>query len=216
MNSIKIGVAYDHVLIRNGIARVLKDLGFEISFQCGNETELFEMLQQGRPDIIFVIVNIQTSDNFHTIQELSSQYPDVGVVALSMQDDDKAIIRMLAGGVKGYILKDSDLPELKHVIECIGHKGIHYKEPDFTRLIKYIKEHNLKKGRLDDDLLTNKEIEFLKYLATELTYKEIAIKMFVSPRTIESFRNTLCEKLDIKTRIGLVLYAIQKGIVSIN
>ncbi|MBL7697135.1 MAG: response regulator transcription factor [Chitinophagaceae bacterium] len=216
MNTLKIAVAHDHILIRSGIANVLHSLGYEISFQAGTKEELFEQLAIEQPDIIFVVANIQSADSFQTIQDLAFHYPDIGVIALSMQDDDNAIIRMLSRGIRGYILKNSDFDELKEVIESIGQKGFHYKEPDYGRLVKYIRMNNLRKHRMEEELLTEREISFLKFLATELTYKEIAAKMFVSARTIDGYRNAICDKLKIKTRIGLVLFAIQKGIICIN
>jgi two-component system, NarL family, invasion response regulator UvrY len=213
---IKVSVVHDHVLIRSGIVKIMDELGYEVLFECANEHELFEELKIYEPDIIFVVVNIQSSDNFEMINTLTFLYPQISVVALSMKDDENAIMQMIAKGIKGYLLKDADLAEVRQVIENIGRKGYHYKEPDFGRLVKYIQRYNQQRNKVKEVLLSDKEIEFLKHMATELTYKQIAQKMFVSPRTVDGFRNALCAKLKIKTRIGLLLYAVQKEIVTVN
>jgi two-component system invasion response regulator UvrY len=214
--SVKVAIVYDHILIRNGIVKVLDELGYEVIFQANNEKDLFVQLSVELPEILFVVVNIHSSDNFEMMHNVTFQYPQLKIIALSMQDDDNAIVRMLARGVKGYILKDAEMDEVRQVIANIEKKGYNYQEPDFGRLVKHIQRYNRQHNRVKEVLLSDQEIEFLKYLSTELTYKEIAAKMYVSHRTIEGFRNNLCEKLKIKTRIGLVLYAIQKAIVNVS
>jgi len=122
---------------------------------------------------------------------------------------------MLKCGAKGYILKDSEPAELKTAIEAIMDKGFYYSDLVSGKLMHAI-------NKMDDDSdnlknlvpLNDRETDFLKYTCTEFTYKEIAEKMFVSPRTIDGYRDALFEKLHVKTRVGLVMYAIKNGIVS--
>jgi two-component system, NarL family, invasion response regulator UvrY len=133
-----------------------------------------------------------------------------------MYDDENAIIRMLKNGAKGYILKDADPSELKQAINAVLTRGFYYSEMVTGKLIHSI-------GNTDDDdngstsvlKLSEREMEFLKLVCTEMTYKEIADKMYLSPRTIDGYRDALFEKLNIKTRVGLVLYAIKNGVVRI-
>jgi two-component system, NarL family, invasion response regulator UvrY len=133
-----------------------------------------------------------------------------------MYDDENAIIRMLKNGAKGYILKDSDPLELEKAILAIIEKGFYYSDLVSGRLVKAVTKNNDTEndGSLLD--LSFKEKEFLKFACTELTYKEIADKMFVSPRTIDGYRENICTKLQIKTRIGLVMFAIKHNLVAVK
>jgi two-component system, NarL family, invasion response regulator UvrY len=132
-----------------------------------------------------------------------------------MYDDENAIIRMLRNGAKGYILKDSDPSELKTALRDVSTKGFYHSDLVTGTLI-----HTL--NHLDDPenaslregyKLNEREIEVLKYMCTELTYKEIADQMHVSPRTVDGYRDSLLEKLECKSRVGLVLFAIRQGLV---
>ncbi len=131
-----------------------------------------------------------------------------------MYDDETSIIKMFKAGAKGYILKDCDPSELKAALGALAYKGFYYSEMITGKLINSINSLDDGKGMiLNSSRLNDRETEFLKLACTELTYKEIANKMFVSPRTIDSYRDALFEKLNIKTRVGLVMYAIKNGIV---
>jgi DNA-binding NarL/FixJ family response regulator len=156
-------------------------------------------------------------DGYETAQWLKKNHPSVKVLALSMYDNENAIIRMLKSGAKGYILKDSDPAELHTAIEALMKKGFHYSDQVSGKLIHAI---NMMEGE-DSGLkklvhLSDREVEFLKFTCSELTYKEIADKMSVSPRTIDGYRDALFEKLEVKTRVGLVMYAIKNGIMNFN
>jgi DNA-binding NarL/FixJ family response regulator len=134
-----------------------------------------------------------------------------------MYDDENAIIRMIKNGAKGYILKDSSPHELKNALDSVITKGFHYSDLVTGRLIHSIhqmdEEDNTTKQVLN---LNDKEIEFLKLAGTEMTYKEIAQQMHLSPRTIDGYRDQLFEKLNIKSRVGLVMFAIKKGVIQMN
>jgi len=123
---------------------------------------------------------------------------------------------MLKNGVKGYILKDSDPAELKMALESVIRKGFYYSEMVTGKLIHTINTMDVDEPRIRHVFaLNDRELEFLKLACTECTYKEIAEQMYLSPRTIDGYRDALFEKLNVKTRVGLVLYAIRNGIVAL-
>jgi DNA-binding NarL/FixJ family response regulator len=206
----------DHILLRNGLASLVKDLGYNVLFEADNGEDLITKLEaKGAPDIVLLDINMPKKDGYETALWLKRNFPDSKILALSMYDDENAIIRMLKNGARGYILKDTDPAELRSAIEAVLTKGFYYSEMVTGRLIHTI-------NTMDDDNssqnllgLNEREIEFLKLAATEMTYKEIAEKMFLSPRTIDGYRDALFEKLNIKSRVGLVLFAIKNGIVSL-
>jgi DNA-binding NarL/FixJ family response regulator len=133
-----------------------------------------------------------------------------------MYDTDNSIIRMLKNGVKGYVLKDIEPAELKMALESVMNKGFYYSEMVTGKLLHTINTLDEPEQRVGHLLrLNDRELEFLKLACTECTYKEIAEQMYLSPRTIDGYRDALFEKLTVKTRVGLVLYAIRNGIVSV-
>lgn len=131
-----------------------------------------------------------------------------------MYDDELAIIRMLKNGVRGFILKNCDPRQLTDAIHGVMIKGYYHSDLVSSKLIHAINNYDNDQSGLKNVLLLNsREIEFLKLTATELTYKEMASKMHVSFRTIDGYREALFLKLNIKSRVGLVIYAIKAGIV---
>lgn len=214
----KIALADDHVLLRNGLASLLKDIGYEVLFEADNGKMLQEKLDETNlPDIVLMDINMPKMDGYETTQWLRDHYPDIKVLALSMYDDENAIIRMIRSGARGYILKDSDPSELKQAIHALITKGFYHSELVTGKLIHSINHFDQPGNGSAKSLLglNDKEVEFLKLACTEMTYKEIAEKMFLSPRTIDGYRDILFEKLNLKSRTGLVLFAVKNGIIKV-
>jgi len=205
----------DHVLLRNGLAGLIQGLGHTVLFQADNGKDFLEKLAASAlPDIVLMDINMPEMDGFETTLWLKHNHPSVHVIALSMYDNENSIIRMLKSGAKGYILKDSDPEELKTAIDSVMTKGFHYSDLVSGKLVHAITHiDNEGYGLKSLISLNEREIEFLKNCCTELTYKEIAEKMCVSPRTVDGYRDILFEKLNVKTRVGLVMYSIKNGIV---
>lgn len=212
-----IALADDHSLLRIGLAQLVESLGNTILFEADNGKELLDKLDPvNLPDIVLMDINMPEMDGFQATQWLKTNHPGIKVLALSMYDNETSIIRMLKCGARGYILKDSEPAELKAAIHAVMEKGFYYSELVSGKLMHAI-------NKMDDESeglkslvpLNDRETDFLKYSCTELTYKEIADKMFVSPRTIDGYRDALFEKLHVKTRVGLVMYAIRNGIVTV-
>ena len=213
----KIVLVDDHALLRNGLAELVKTLGHEVLFECGNGKECIDRLDPKLlPDIVLLDINMPEMDGYETAQWLKQHHPDVKVLALSMYDNETSIIRMLKSGARGYILKDSEPGELKAALRALEEKGFYYSDLVSGKLMHAINKMEDENGNLKNLVpLNERETDFLKYACTELTYKEIAEKMFLSPRTIDGYRDALFEKLNVKTRVGLVMYAIKNGIVNV-
>ena len=211
-------LADDHVLLRNGLATLLKNLGHKVLFEACNGKELIACLEPEKlPDIVLMDINMPEMDGYETTHWLKINHPAIKVLALSMYDNETAIIRMLKCGAKGYMLKDSDPAELKIAIQALLNKGFYQSELLSGKLINAMNTIDDGETNVKNVLHINeKEIEFLKYTCTELSYKEIAEKMNVSPRTVDHYRDTLFEKLQVKTRVGLVMYAIRNKIVGMK
>ena len=208
----------DHNLLRNGLASLVTSLGHTVLFEADNGKHFIEKLNPNAlPDLVLLDINMPEMDGYETAQWIKTNHPEINILALSMYDNETSIIRMLKCGAKGYILKDSEPAELKAAIEAIMNKGFYYSDLVSGKLMHAINKMDDESGDLKSLVpLNDRETDFLKYTCTELTYKEIADKMFVSPRTIDGYRDALFEKLQMKTRVGLVMYAIKNGIVNIN
>lgn len=219
MNTIpKVVLVDDHVLLRNGLATLVTNLGYQVMYECKHGKELQERIKKdNQPDIILMDINMPEMDGYETTLWLKRNFPLVKVMALSMYDDENAIIRMIRNGAKGYILKESDPQELGKAIDSVLTKGFHYSDLVTGRLIHSIYQTDEVDEKSRQVLkLNDKEIEFLKLACTEMTYKEIASQMNLSPRTIDGYRDALFEKLNIKSRVGLVMYAIKQGIIHMD
>jgi two-component system invasion response regulator UvrY len=216
---INVALVDDHVLLRNGLAGLMEKLGYNVLFECSNGKELIEMLNpRALPDIVLMDLNMPVMDGFEATSWLRLNYPLINVLALSMYDDEIPIIRIIRNGAKGYILKDTTPTEFNAALTAIQTRGFYYSELVTGKLVHSINGIS-DAATLSRQLLlklTAKEIEFLKLVCTEKTYKEIADDMRVSPRTIDGYRDQLFEKLDVKSRVGLVLFAIKNGIVRID
>lgn len=205
----------DHVLIAEALTDIIENFKqYTVLYNVANGKILIERFKHAKniPDIVLLDINMPEMDGFETAKWLTKNHPEVLILALSQEGDEKTLIKMIKCGAKGYLLKNIHREELEKALDMLVTKGYYY--PDWaTNTIL----HNLKKetDSTSEIKLSEREIEFLNYAATELTYKEIAEKMFCGARTVESYRDALFEKLNLNTRVGLVVYAIKHGIIKI-
>jgi two-component system, NarL family, invasion response regulator UvrY len=213
----KIALVDDHKLLRKGLAALISGQGYSVILQADNGKAFIEQLREDQlPDVVLLDINMPVMDGFQTLQWIKDHHPDINVIALSMYDQETSVIRMLKGGAKGYLIKDSEPDELRRAIETVLQKGFYSSELVSSRLIHNL--HYTQGTETGDDLplkLTKREIEFLGLICTDLTYKEIASRMSVSPRTVDGYRDNLFEKLNVKSRVSLALYAIRQGYVQV-
>jgi DNA-binding NarL/FixJ family response regulator len=215
IKKIQVAVVDDHTLLRNALAKLIDSFdNFTVFFEAQNGEELKEKLQKKFiPEIILLDVNMPGMDGFETAEWLFENHPQIKVLALSMFSDETTIIRMLKAGAKGYIMKTAEPEELNLALISVMQKNFYLSEYISGKVVGGLN----KNMELSDEnvILTDKEVEFLKLTCSELSYKEIAEKMFVGIRRVEDYRNALFEKLKMRSRVGLVLYAIKKGIFEI-
>lgn len=212
---ISVAIADDHSLLRSALAKLINTFeGYSIIMEADNGKELRNKIQQQVvPDIVMLDVNMPEMDGFETTQWLHKTYPQVKVLALSMFSDEKTIIKMFKVGAKGYLLKNTDPEELKKALDALIDKNVYLSEYVSGKLVSGL--HQESEEPVKEIILNEKEREFLRWTCSELSYKEIASKMFVSPRTVDDYRQSLFNKLKVHSRVGLVLYAIKNGIVEV-
>ncbi|MCD0453874.1 response regulator transcription factor [Chryseobacterium sp. LC2016-27] len=201
----------DHLLIAKALEGIIGNFeDFEVIDVAENGKDLIEKFKNGQkiPDIILLDISMPIMNGFETALWLKENHPDIKVMALSMQGDDNSVIKMIRNGAKGYLLKNTHPKDLETALTKLSSDGFFY--PDWASKIIFSnmadEKSNEKKKKISE-----REKEFLTYTVTELSYKEIAEKMCCSPRTVESYRDQLCEKFDLKTRVGLAVFAIKNG-----
>lgn len=213
----QIALVDDHVLFRKGLAALIGYFqNYNILFEAANGQDFIRQLEiYGVPDIALLDINMPEMDGYSTASWLHRNHPEVNILALSTIDAETAIIKMITNGAKGYVLKDAEPEELKMAFDEVLSKGYFYNDLVTRKVMQSLSALSPGSKLSGFVKLTEREMEFLKYTCTEKTYNEIAAEMFVSPRTIDGYRNSLCEKLQLKSRTGLALYAVKHGIVNI-
>jgi DNA-binding NarL/FixJ family response regulator len=209
---ITVAIADDHGLLRNALARLVNTFeDYTVILEASNGKELkAKILQHIIPDIVMLDVNMPGMDGYETAQWLNKNYPQIKILALSMLSDEKTIIKMFRLGAKGYLLKNTDPDELKRALDTLYNKNFYLSDYVSEKLVKGL---NIDGGKEEKEIVLNeKEREFLRWTCTELSYKDIASKMFLSTRTIDDYRASLFNKLKVHSRVGLVMYAIRNGI----
>ena len=212
---ISIVIVDDHALFRSGVANLLSEFDeINVLFQASSGKDLQQKLSaDDLPDIILMDITMPLMDGYEATKWITTLYPGISVLALSMFDDEKSIINMLKAGACGYLLKESNPSDLLEAIKITKEKGLFINENVSGRMLMSLR--NESKVSTAGTKLSNREMEFLQYCSTELTYKEIADRMNVSPRTVDNYRESLFAKLNIKSRTGLVVYGIKNSLINI-
>lgn len=210
---IRIMVVDDHALFRAGMASLLPSLSdhFEVMATAADGEDMVGQLQLcgTLPDIILLDIKMPRMDGFGAAAILQHRFPTIKVIVVTMHDREEFLVQLLRKGVKGFISKTAEAQEMRLAIESIVSKGYHITDAVGSTLFELAGAQH--EGVADS--LNDKELWFLQLAATELTYQEIATKMGISARSVEGLRVNLFEKLGVKSRVGLVMFAVREGLV---
>lgn len=213
---IKVAMADDHILLRNALASLINNSGeCSVIFECSNGNELINKIKSGpHPDVVILDLNMPEMNGHQTAIYLQKNHPEIKILMLTMYDSELALIRLLKAGVKGFMKKDIHPTELMHAIQSVHTQGYYYSAQTSSKLAGLFRDETTSQS-IDKIMLTEVELEFLKHVCSELTYKEIAVELKMNPRAIDGMRDNLFTKLDVKSRVGLAMYAIKHGIVAV-
>ena len=208
---IKVALVDDHVILRKSLAILIGMLqGFEIVSEAGNGKEFIDQLDKNKlPDIVLMDITMPVMDGVETTKWLKQNKYKIKVIALSMIKNELVIIRMLKNGARGYILKDCEPEELQTALLDVYHKGYYFNE----FVTPQLQTESEDEKAVSKQMVNERELEFLRLVCSEKSYKEIADDMGASPRTIDGYRDALFRKLNVCTRVGLVLYALKNDLV---
>jgi DNA-binding NarL/FixJ family response regulator len=218
MKPINLAIADDHKIFRNGLKATLEDCpDFNLLIEASNGKELIGQLATHTPDVILMDIKMPEMDGMQTTAYIQQHFKQVKVLALSMHNEDKYIVDMMKAGASGYLLKNAEPEEIIEAILTVYNKGFYFNEHLSVTLIKQLvgpssSPENAGQQSVD---LNDREIEVLKLVCQEHSNQEIADKIFLSVRTVEGYRARLFEKTGSKNLVGLVIFAIKKGIISV-
>ena len=212
----KIILVDDHILLRDALASLINTFeGFRVIDVAANGEGLVLAIENGNvPNLVVLDLNMPGMDGYDTTKWLQENQPAVKILILTMFDSEIALIRLLKMGVRGFLKKDVHPTELKRALLTVVENGYYYSNNTTGKLALFFHKSHSSHSSIDRGLLNEKEIEFLKLASTEMTYKEIAQAMCITARSIDGFRDGLFEKLDVKSRVGLAIYAVKHGIIT--
>lgn len=214
---VSIAIADDHHLVAAALSDMIRKFEeYDVLLVAENGRDLLDQLALANqlPDIVLLDVSMPEMDGFETALYLRQSYPAIKVLALSMDDREEHIVKMIRNGARGYLLKGCRPTEFRRALDEIMSKGFYYSDFLTTQLIRNLNAP-AENGHNSPFNLNGRELEFLKIACSELTYSEIAEKMFVSPRTVDGYREVVFQKMNVKTRVGMVLEAMRHGLVEL-
>ncbi len=221
MNQIKVLIADDHTLIRAGIRELLQNInGIQVVGEASNGREALEKIREISPDIVLLDIAMSELNGLEVAERVNKDFPTVSVIILSMYANEEYVLQALKVGANGYLLKDSAPNELEIAIRAVT-RGETYLSPSISKTLvsdylKRITETNVEEKETSNVFvkLTSRQREILQLIAEGNSTKEIAVKLNVSVKTVETHRMKIMERLGIHDIPGLVRYAIRNGIIS--
>jgi len=219
MSNIKyIAIVDDHTMFRKGLAALINLFpNYSVLFDAANGQDFIKQLKPRHvPDILLLDIAMPEMDGYATASWVRANHPEIKILALSTMDAETAIIKMIKNGAKGYVLKDAEPAELKQAFDEVLSRGYFYNDLISRKIIQSVNQLTDDKNNLATFArLSERELAFMQLACSEKTYADIAKEMFVSERTVDGYREALFKKLEITSRVGLVMYAIKNGIVKL-
>lgn len=218
-NPIRIILADDHEIFRDGFkAMIRKQPSVDLIGEASNGEELVEITRRLKPDVVVTDIKMPRMDGLEATKILCAEFPDMGIVALSMIDEENLIIDMMEAGAKGYLLKNAHKDEIIEAIKAVHNNQIYYCDGTSSRLTRMIAKNDripfIKKASKPE--LSQKEIDVMLLVCQELTNKEIADRLNISVRTVEGYRDRIQTKIGARNAAGIVVYAIRNHIYVID
>ncbi|MCF2494310.1 response regulator transcription factor [Dyadobacter chenhuakuii] len=211
-----IAIVDDHELVARALSGLIQKFdNYDVIYEVFSGEELMQRMRLNFiPEIILLDVSMPDMDGYQVAHWLRETHPDVKVLALSMNDKEDAIVKMLRHGARGYLLKGCKPSQLRQALDAVCQKGFYYSDFVTKQLINNLNPENRQNSEYLLEL-SDKELKFIRLSCSDLTYHQIADKMSVSPRTIDGYRESVFQKMDVKSRVGMVLFAIKFKLVDL-
>ncbi|OAD91357.1 DNA-binding response regulator [Aequorivita soesokkakensis] len=209
-----VAIVDDHSLFARSLEKLINSFShFRVLFHAKNGKEFKDFIEEREvlPEIVLLDINMPVMNGFETAEWITANYPKIKVLALSMEDDEQTILKMLRKGAKGYLLKDIHPEILNTALNELMERGFYHSEKVSETLLHSISPD-------EEGMIMNfkeNELTFIQLACSEMTYKEIADVMDLSPKTIDGYRQDLFKRLKIKNRVGLVIFALKKNLIKL-
>lgn len=219
MPAIKLIIADDHEIFRDGLKLLLKKLNtneVKLIAEAENGKELIQCVEKQQPDVVLIDIQMPVMDGIEACRILNLRFPKLGIIALSTFNEENLVIDMLQAGAKGYLLKNTNKEELLKAIKKVHGGEVCYTAETLVHLAKKIEKE--KATQLNEKILkklTKREIEVMGFLCEGHTNKEVASKLDLSIRTVETYREKIMKKLDAKSAMDIMIFAIKNKIYKI-
>lgn len=212
---IKVAIVDDAHLFRQGLKTMLDQTGFiEVWGEAGDGKEFFELLNasDSYPDIAILDIEMPIMNGIDTCEELHKQQSPIKTLVISNHDNPQYIENVIKQGAMGYMLKNARLPELKEAILTLYENNFYFNDllPNQSK-VDLVKKNNSKPRFIEQAELSPKEKEVVMHICAGLMYKEIAVEMDISKRTVETYRDRICDKLGVRKINDIIIYAAKKG-----
>jgi DNA-binding NarL/FixJ family response regulator len=215
MAPIRLAIADDHKIFREGLKALLEEYPqVLVLVEAYSGRQLLELLPHQAIDVVLMDINMPEMDGRQATALVHQHHPHTKVLALSMHDEEKYIIDMMKAGARGYLLKSAEPGEIIDAILAVHDKGFYFNESLSATLVKQLMGQSTAELR-NEATLNSRETEVLQLICQEYSNVEIADKLFLSVRTVEGYRTRLFEKIGAKNIVGLVIYAVKKGVFNI-
>jgi DNA-binding NarL/FixJ family response regulator len=216
MSRIRIVLADDHTIVRNGLRALLeRNSKLMVVGEAGSGREVIEIVEQELPDVVLMDVGMPLLNGIDATAKVTSLWPKIAVIILSMHSDESYLLRALKAGARGYLLKDSAESDLTNAILAVV-SGKAFFSPAVSRVLAddYIRQ--VQQRGIEDpyDLLTAREREIVQLIAEGKSSKDIASLLGLSTYTVDTHRGNLMQKLNVHSLPELILYAVRRGIIS--
>ncbi len=218
MPSIKIILTEDHQILRDGVKVLIVSENIEIVGEAASGAELWKLLEKETPDLILMDISLPDISGIELTREITLKKPEIKVLILSMYTDESFINQAIKAGAKGYLHKNTTREEMLTAIDSVYQGSDFYSENISKVILKsYIDKAKLKSDEIanPNEILSKRELEILKMFADGYINKEIADRLFISIRTVESHKNHIMQKLNLKTQVELVKFAIKHNLISV-
>ncbi|HTR30745.1 MAG TPA: response regulator transcription factor [Puia sp.] len=208
-----IAIADDHALVRKALINLINSFdNYRVILDAGSGNELLRKLASAMsPEIVVLDIIMKDGNGYETAAKIHREYPQIKILALSVCTEADSVVRMFKAGARGFISKDMEPRDLQTALDKVNSDDLYLPANCASFVLDGLFGPQPKKGTHIND----RELKFLKYLSTDMTYKEIADEMFISPKTLDDYKSNLCSKLKVKSRSGLVTYAIKTGLIEI-
>jgi len=213
---LKIILVDDHKMFRNGIKLLIEieNIG-EVIAEAENGLEFLELLEVHQPDVVLMDIDMPVMDGIETTKKATEKSPNLKILALSMFGDEKYYTQMIQAGAKGFILKNAGKLELENGIKEVASGESYFSSELLRKIIVEIGEKKVTASKEEVIEFADREMEIIQLLSNGKDTKEIAEKLFLSARTIDSYRSKLLAKTGTNNTVSLVIYAIKNGLVRI-